>query len=65
MWRRDNDYIGKRLLRMEVPGKRRKGRPKRRYMDVLREDLKTVRGTLTDAAHRSIWRRCIHCGNPD
>ena len=65
MWRRDEDYIGKRLLRMEVPGKRRRGRPKRGYMDVVREDLKTVGGTLTDAAHRSIWRRCIRCGDPD
>ena len=43
MWRRYEDYIGKRLLRIEVPGKRR-GRPKRRYMDVVREDLKTVGG---------------------
>ena len=65
VWRRDEDYIGKRLLRMEVPGKRRKVRPKRRYMDVVREDLKTVGGTLTDAAHRSIWRRRIRCGDPD
>ena len=32
-------------------------------MDVVREDLKTWEGTLTDAAHRSIWRRCICCGN--
>ena len=46
---------------MEVSGKRRRGRPKRRYMDVVREDLKTVGGTLTDAAQRSIWRRRIRC----
>ena len=47
MWRKDEDYIGKRLLRMEVPGKGW-GRPKRRYMYmyVVREDLKTMGGKL-------------------
>ena len=26
--RREDEYVGKRVMRMEVPGKRRRGRPK-------------------------------------
>ena len=32
--RRDEGYIGKRMLGMGIPGRRKRGRPKRRYMDV-------------------------------
>lgn len=27
------------MLNMELPGKRKRGRPKRRFMDVVREDM--------------------------
>ncbi|KAI5625361.1 hypothetical protein C0J50_15068 [Silurus asotus] len=37
--RRDMGYIGRRMLRMEPPGRSKKGRPKRRFMDVLSEDM--------------------------
>ena len=36
---RNAEYIGKRLLCLELPGKRRRGRPKTRFMDVVREDM--------------------------
>ncbi|XP_062866594.1 uncharacterized protein LOC134329279, partial [Trichomycterus rosablanca] len=36
--RRDSGYIGRRMLDMQLPGKRQRGRPKRRYMDAVRED---------------------------
>ena len=35
--RREEDYIGNRVLRMELPGRRKRGRPKRRYMDFVKE----------------------------
>ena len=28
-------YIGQRMLKLEVPGKRRRGRPKRKFIDVV------------------------------
>ena len=31
--------MGKRVMGMEVPGKRRRGRPKRRWLDNARSDL--------------------------
>ena len=34
---KDDGYIGRRMLRMELPGKRKRGRPKRRFMDVVKE----------------------------
>ena len=34
--RRDRGCTGQRMLRLEVPGKRRRGRPKRKFMDVVR-----------------------------
>ena len=27
------------MLRMELPGKRKRGRPKRKFMDVVKEDM--------------------------
>lgn len=33
--RRDTEYTGKRMLEMELLGKRRRGRPQRRYVDVV------------------------------
>ena len=37
--RREDEYVGKRVVAMEVPGKRRRGRPKRRWMDTIGNDL--------------------------
>ena len=40
--RKYDGYIGRRMLRMELPGKRKRGRPKRRFMDVVKEDVAEV-----------------------
>ena len=37
--RREDEYVGKRVMAMEVPGKRRRGRPKRRWLDNIKNDL--------------------------
>ena len=36
--RREAEYVGKRVMGMEVPGKRRRGRPKLRWLDNIRND---------------------------
>ena len=36
---REDEYVGKRVMAMDVPGKRRRGRPKRRWLDSIRNDL--------------------------
>ena len=32
-------YVGRRMLRMELPGKRKRGMPKRRFMDLVKADM--------------------------
>ena len=62
--RKDNGYIGRRVLMMELPGKKKWGRPKRRFMDVVKEDMAGVEVTEEDAEDRSNWRWKIRCGDP-
>ena len=52
------------MLRMELPGKRKRGRPKRRFMDVVKEDMAEVEVTEEDTEVRNNWRRKIRCGDP-
>ena len=52
------------MLRMELPGKRKRGRPKRRFMDVVKEDMAEVEMTEEDTVDRNNWRRKIRCGDP-
>ncbi|KAI5621482.1 hypothetical protein C0J50_18891 [Silurus asotus] len=40
--RRNMGYISRRMLRMEPPGRRKRGRSRRRFMDVVREDMQVV-----------------------
>ena len=62
--RKDDGYIGRRMLRMELPGKRKWGRPKWRFMDVVKEDMAEVVVTEDDTEDRSNWRWKIRCGDP-
>ena len=64
LWRKDDEYIGRRMLMMELPGKRKRGRPKRRFMDVVKEDMAEVEVTEEDTVDRNNWRRKIRCGDP-
>ena len=40
--RREVGYVGKSTMEMAVPGRRKRGRPRRRWMDLVREELKSV-----------------------
>ena len=41
---------------MRLPGKRKRGRTKRRFMDVVKEDVAVVEVTEEDAEDRTKWR---------
>ena len=62
--RKGGGYIGRRMLRMELPGKRKRGRPKRRFMDVVKEDMAEVEVTEEDTVDRRNWIKKIRCGDP-
>ena len=40
--RRDQEYVGRRAIEMVLPGKRKRGRPKRRFLDVVKEDMRKL-----------------------
>ncbi|MCY0699101.1 hypothetical protein OVX40_29055, partial [Klebsiella pneumoniae] len=52
--RRDMSYIGRRMLRMELPGRRKRGRPERRFMDVVKEDMQVVGLKEVDVEDRGV-----------
>ena len=62
--RRDQEYVGRKMMEMELPGKRRRGRPKRRFLDAVKEDMREVGVKETDVEDRKIWRMMIRCGHP-
>ena len=51
--RRDQEYIGRRVMEMELPGKRKRGRLKRRFPDVVKEDMGEVGATEKDIENRT------------
>ena len=54
MQKKEERYIGRRILGMGRPGTRKGGRPKRRFMDVGREEMKVVGVTEEEAGDREI-----------
>ena len=55
--RRDSEFISSRILRLELPGRRSRGRPKRRFMDAVKQDVKLVGTREEDAeADDLLWR---------
>ena len=62
--RRNHEYVERKMMEMELPGKRKRGRPKRRFLDVVKEDLREVGAKETDVEDRKMWRMMIRCGHP-
>ena len=53
---REDEYVGNRVMVMEVPGKRSRGRPKRLWLDNIRNDLLLLG---KEAQDRAKWRHLI------
>ena len=50
------------MIKIELPGKRKRGRPKRRFLDLVKKDIGEVGVKETDAESRMVWRKMIRCG---
>ena len=50
--RREEGCVGKRMMEMAVPGKRKKGRPRNRWMNLAREDMERVGAKEGDEVDR-------------
>ena len=57
-------YIRRRIVGMELPGKRKRGRSKTRFMDAVREDMAEVEANEEDTEDRNNWIWKIRCGDP-
>ena len=62
--RRDKEYEERKMMEMELPPKRRRGTPKKRFVDVVKEDMGEVGAKETDVEVRKVWRMMIRCGHP-
>ena len=61
--RRDQEYVERRVNKMELLGIRKRGRPKRKFQDVGKEDMGKVGTTEKDIENRKLCRNNIRCGN--
>ena len=62
--RRDQKYVGKRVMKMELPRKKKRGRPKRRFLDVVKEDMGNVGAREKDIKNWKVCKNIIRCGKP-
>ena len=58
--RRNQEYVRRRVMEMELPGKRKRGRSKRKFLDVVKGDMKKVGARETDVEnalekHNTLW----------
>ncbi|KAK3572608.1 hypothetical protein QTP86_000857 [Hemibagrus guttatus] len=63
--RRESEYFGRRMLDMELPGRRQRGRPKRRYMDGINEDMKLVGGLKQHLRASLVPEKEVTCANSE
>ena len=60
--RRDQEYVGRKTIEIELPEKRKRGRPKRRFLNIVKDDTGKVGAKETDVEDRTAWRQIIRCG---
>ena len=53
------------MMEMAVPGGRKRGRPRRRWMDLAREDMERVGAKEGDEVDREKWKILSRCGDPE
>ena len=54
--RREEGIVGKTMIEMAVPGRRKRGRPRKRWMDLAREDMERAGAKEGDEVDREKWK---------
>ena len=62
--RMEEDCPARRVIGEEVPGRRGKGRPKKRWMDCIKEDMEEIGVRREEAQQRNNWRVKIRVTDP-
>lgn len=60
--RGDSEYIGRSTQRLEVADRKSRVRPKKSFMNLVKEDMKFAGVRKEDAEDRVRWRQIIGCG---
>ena len=63
--RREESYLGRRVMGFDIPGRRTRGRPRRRWNDNIKEDMKKANVSEEDAEDRLMWRTAMRCCDPE
>ena len=64
MRRKEEKYIGRKMLQIAYSRCKRRGRPRRKFMDAAREDMKVAQVEENDASDRVKWKKATCCGDP-
>jgi hypothetical protein len=62
--RRDESHITKRLMSVNVDGHPRRGRPKKRWMDCEKDDVRIKGVRMEMTSDRREWKKKTCCADP-
>lgn len=54
--RRPPDHVGNTVTHLNIPGTRPRGRPKSRWLDVVKKDMSSCEVTESDTSNRAKWK---------
>lgn len=63
MKRKGKEHMRNRMLDLDPTGRRKRERPKRKFMDAVKDDMKMACVIKDDAKDRARRKRVIRCGN--
>lgn len=62
--RRDDSHVTQRVLSMNVDGRKSRGRPRKRWMDCVKEDMRRKDVNDEMALDRDVWKKKTCCADP-
>jgi hypothetical protein len=62
--RRDDSHVTRRVLSMNVEGCKRRGRPRKRWMDCVRDDMNRKEVSDEMTGDREVWKKKTCCADP-